>query len=90
MPSDLLCKVRGFSRPDAQEPQTSEKRGLRYSLVRQLCPERLVLLRQFPLARGAAARERRRAVPSKAAVRTPPLQHLPIVPSSTEEGIQGW
>jgi len=30
--ADLLAKVRGFSRPHAQEPQTSEKRGLRYSL----------------------------------------------------------
>ena len=30
--ADLLSKVRGFSRPHAQEPQTSEKRGLRYSL----------------------------------------------------------
>jgi len=30
--ADLLSKVRGFSRPDAQEPPTSEKRGLRYPL----------------------------------------------------------
>jgi len=30
--ADLLSKVRGLSRPHAQEPQTSEKRGLRYSL----------------------------------------------------------
>jgi REP element-mobilizing transposase RayT len=28
--ADLLPKVRDFSRPHAQEPQTSEKRGLRY------------------------------------------------------------
>jgi hypothetical protein len=28
-----LSKVRGFSRPQAQEPQTSEKRGLRYLLA---------------------------------------------------------
>ena len=31
--ADLLSKVRGFSRPHAQEPQTSEKRGLRYLLA---------------------------------------------------------
>ena len=30
--ADLLSKVRGFSRPHPQEPQTSEKRGLRYPL----------------------------------------------------------
>jgi len=30
----VLSKVRGFSRPHAREPQTSEKRGLRYSLER--------------------------------------------------------
>ena len=30
--ADLLFKVRGFSLPQAQKPQTSAKRGLRYTL----------------------------------------------------------